>query len=116
MLRGEVGTRHAAAVIGVARQLQMLDDAFEIVRAGGVHTAGCLQFDDAFTTTVARGVPRADVLVLDMPSVFGSAVLAIELLGDRVDADAAHDALGAAHVALPAAPIARRSPSGTTTR
>jgi N-acetylglucosamine kinase-like BadF-type ATPase len=89
----EVGTRHGDAVIGVARRLDMLDDRFEIVRAGGLHVAGNASFDAAFSSVVAREAPGAEVLVLDMPSVFGSALLAIELLDGDTDADTAHDTL-----------------------
>ncbi len=88
-----VGARHGEAVIGVARRLGMLDDTFEIVRAGGVHSARNPQLDAAFLSVIESAAPLAEVLVLDVPAVLGSALLALELLGDGRTADAAHDLL-----------------------
>ena len=43
----DAGVQHGADVVGVARRLGMLDDAFDVVAAGGVHRAGEPRFSNA---------------------------------------------------------------------
>ncbi len=74
-----VASRHGDDVVGVARNLRMLDDAFDVVRAGGVHLAGCTTFDDAFASVIASAAPRARIVTLDQAPVRGAIQIALEL-------------------------------------
>ena len=60
----EQGRSLADEVLGVARRLDMLDTAFELVIAGSVHLAGSAPLDSAFTARVAEDAPRAQILPL----------------------------------------------------
>jgi hypothetical protein len=70
--------QHAADVIGVARTLGMLDSEFDVVRAGGVHAAGCAAFDRAFTGRLAQELPGARPVRLKVAPVTGAVLLALE--------------------------------------
>jgi N-acetylglucosamine kinase-like BadF-type ATPase len=76
----EQGRSLAGEVLGVARRLGMLGDAFELVIAGSVHLAGCAALDDAFAAGVAEGAPGARLVRLREPAVIGAARLAADLL------------------------------------
>lgn len=71
--------QHADMVGGVATQLGMLDDDFELVTSGGVHASGGL-FSDRFTDRVRHHCPRAVLVPLDARPVTGAVLLALELV------------------------------------
>jgi N-acetylglucosamine kinase-like BadF-type ATPase len=77
----EAGAQHGADVVGVARRLEMLDDTFDVVGAGGVHRADEPLFRDAFRATIAAVVPGARFVTLTTRPVVGAALLALESLG-----------------------------------
>ena len=70
--------QHAAMVVGIADRLEMRDAEFELVTAGGVHTAGG-RFVEAFVTHVLDRCPRAVVVPLTVPPVTGAIGLALDL-------------------------------------
>ena len=72
---------HARDVVGVARRLAMLDDTFDVVCSGGVHTAGNVAFDSAFRSALASEIPTAIPTLLVHPPVFGAVLLALNLVG-----------------------------------
>jgi N-acetylglucosamine kinase-like BadF-type ATPase len=74
-----VADRHADMVGGVATQLDMLDDDFELVTSGGVHASGGA-FTDRFAARVRHHCPRAELLPLDVRPVNGAVLLARELV------------------------------------
>jgi N-acetylglucosamine kinase-like BadF-type ATPase len=87
----EMGDSLAAAVVGVARILEMQDDVFEVVCAGGVHRAGSAALDTAFRTTLEASCPTAEPVALAAPPAIGAALLALEQLGPVTPA--VHDRL-----------------------
>jgi N-acetylglucosamine kinase-like BadF-type ATPase len=74
----EMGESLAAAVVGVARILEMQDDVFEVVCAGGVHGAGSATLDEAFRTALEASCPAAEPVALTAPPAIGAALLALE--------------------------------------
>jgi N-acetylglucosamine kinase-like BadF-type ATPase len=74
-----VADQHADMVGGVATQLGMLDDDFELVTSGGVHAAGGA-FSDRFIVRVRQHCPRALLVPLDARPVTGAVLLALELV------------------------------------
>ncbi len=97
--------QHGADVVGVARHLGMLADAFDVVCAGGVHRGDDPLFRDTFRDAVRASVPGARFVTLETPPVVGAALLAFELLDATsfaIDARVARDAI--------AADVARRIP------
>jgi N-acetylglucosamine kinase-like BadF-type ATPase len=74
-----VADQHADMVAGVATQLGMLDDAFELVTSGGVHAAGGA-FTERFATRVHHHSPGARLTPLDARPVAGAVLLALELV------------------------------------
>jgi N-acetylglucosamine kinase-like BadF-type ATPase len=73
--------QHAAMVVGVADQLVMRDTVFELVTAGGVHTAGG-RFAERFVAHVLDRCPQAVVVPLTAPPVTGAIGLALDLAHD----------------------------------
>jgi N-acetylglucosamine kinase-like BadF-type ATPase len=78
----EQGRSLADEVLGVARRLEMLDTAFELVIAGSVHLAGSAPLDRAFAARVAEGAPGAQIVPLRERPVIGAARLALEQIGE----------------------------------
>jgi N-acetylglucosamine kinase-like BadF-type ATPase len=77
----EQGRSLADEVLGVARRLGMLEEAFELVIAGSVHLAGSLPLDTAFAERVAARAPRAQIIPLRERAVVGAARLALDQIG-----------------------------------
>jgi N-acetylglucosamine kinase-like BadF-type ATPase len=75
----EQGRSLADEVLGVARRLQMLDTAFELVIAGSVHLARSAAIDGAFGARIAEHAPGATILALAERPVVGAGKLALEL-------------------------------------
>jgi N-acetylglucosamine kinase-like BadF-type ATPase len=74
-----VADQHADMVGGVATQLGMLDDDFELVTSGGVHASGGV-FSDRFTVRARHHCPGAVLVPLDARPVTGAVLLALELI------------------------------------
>ncbi len=75
----DVAAQHAAMVIGVAHHLEMIDDEFELVTAGGVHHSGG-GFSDIFAAHVIASCSRASIVPLDVRPAMGAVTLALESL------------------------------------
>ena len=90
----DVGAQHGRDVVGLARRLDMVDDTFDVVLAGGVHASGQPDIRRAFTDAVLADVPGARTRLLDCPPVAGAVLLALEAAG--VDASSLHPAVTAA--------------------
>ena len=86
-----MGESLAAAVVGVARILEMQDDVFEVVCAGGVHGAQMAALDAAFRAALSASCPASIPAALTAPPAIGAALLALERVMD-VDVDV-HDRL-----------------------
>lgn len=92
----DAGRQHGRDVVGVARRLHMVDDTFAVVRAGGVHGAGSLAFDGAFSSEVSSALPCVVFTTLERPPVVGAALLALEAVGvPTVDIDVDVDGVAA---------------------
>ena len=72
--------QQAEMVIGVARNLDLIDDEFELVTSGGVHAGGGL-FSETFTDKrVATDCRGASIVPLvEMPAL-GTVSIALDLL------------------------------------
>ena len=77
-IAAELGRDLALSVEGIARRLEMLDDSFELICFGGVHSAGSTVLDDAFASAVGAACPGATIVALEAPPVVGAALLALE--------------------------------------
>jgi N-acetylglucosamine kinase-like BadF-type ATPase len=89
----EVGAQHGRDVVGLARRLDMLDDSFDLVLAGGVHTSAQTHLRAAFVEVVHAGVPGAQPIPLSAPPVAGAVLLALESTG--VDGPARYETVTA---------------------
>jgi N-acetylglucosamine kinase-like BadF-type ATPase len=75
-----VATQHADMVGGVASALSMLDDDFELVTSGGVHSAGGA-FSERFSARVHELCPGAVLTPLACRPATGAVLLALDALG-----------------------------------
>ena len=75
------GRRLAETAAGVAARLGLADAAVPVVRTGAVHLASCTAFDRSFEETAAELLPRAEVVLAQMPPAAGAALLAVEAAG-----------------------------------
>jgi len=69
-----VAKQHARDVNGVASQLKFRDQHMTLIRAGGLHTAGCGVFDNAFESEINRLLGKVNVSVLNIAPVFGAII------------------------------------------
>ena len=69
--------QHAKDVVGAAKILGFENEEFTVVRAGGLHTAGCKAFDNVFSTYLKTNLPNAKLVVLSKSPVIGAAIHAI---------------------------------------
>lgn len=81
----DLGTQHAAMVVGVAKRIGLLDDGFELVTSGGVHAGGG-RFSDVFIDHVTNACPGATVAPLQVIPAMGAVILAVESLKRTVRA------------------------------
>ena len=72
-----VAKQHARDIQGVVLQLNFPSGAIPVVRAGGLHTANCAEFNDSFESELRLLVPQAAMSVLDIAPVYGSVVHAV---------------------------------------
>lgn len=57
-------------------QLGLSDTPVQVIRAGGLHTASCKTFDQAFEKGLKAAHPDANTQVLDISPVYGAVVYA----------------------------------------
>ncbi|MCX6428853.1 MAG: hypothetical protein NT152_04635 [Actinobacteria bacterium] len=77
-----VARQHAQDVVGIANLLNFENNAFDVVRAGGLHTANLGAFNSAFESVLASSYPLARPIVLDIAPVIGAAIhAAAQILG-----------------------------------
>lgn len=69
-----VARQHAVDVYGIATQLNFQTKPITVIRAGGLHTAGCTVFDATFEAEVKLLLGSAQVRVLDVAPVFGAVI------------------------------------------
>ncbi len=72
----KVAHQHALDVFGIFSRLDFKGEKVTIIRAGGLHTAGCAIFDQEFEGEVTRLIPNSSIKVLTIPPVFGSVLAA----------------------------------------
>ena len=78
-LLSSAGDRHGAMVVGVADQLGLVEQSFELALSGGVHRARDPWFASAFATTVSAGCPGAQPALVDVAPVHGAVLIARDL-------------------------------------
>jgi N-acetylglucosamine kinase-like BadF-type ATPase len=69
-----VAKQHARDIQGIVLQLNFPAGAIPVVRAGGLHTADCQVFNQAFESELRTLVPHAAISILDIAPVYGSLV------------------------------------------
>ena len=69
-----VAHQHAIDIHGIATQLNFHHKPITVIRAGGLHTAGCAVFDATFESEVKRLLGNAHVHVLDIAPAFGAVI------------------------------------------
>ena len=69
-----VAKQHAIDVYGIATQLNFQTKPITVIRAGGLHTAGCAVFDATFEAEVKLLLGNAQVRTLDVAPVFGAVI------------------------------------------
>jgi N-acetylglucosamine kinase-like BadF-type ATPase len=82
---GEQMGQNAAAV---ARRLELADEPFALVLAGGVFRSGSPALLAALETPVRAYAPRSHTVLLDVPPAIGSALLALDAAGVTLTPDA----------------------------
>ena len=75
------GTTLGANAGLVARKLDMQEETFEVVMAGGVLRAGCRTLEQALKKELRRSAPGAFPVRLEVPPVVGAALRALENIG-----------------------------------
>jgi N-acetylglucosamine kinase-like BadF-type ATPase len=74
-----VAKQHAIDVIAMIDQLGLAGTAVQVIRAGGLHTAGCETFDQTFEKALKSKHSGAITQVLDISPVYGAVVHAAQL-------------------------------------
>ena len=69
-----VANQHALDVIAMLKKLGLTDSTVNVIRAGGLHTAGCAIFDQTFENALKSGHPGAVTQVLDISPVYGAVI------------------------------------------
>jgi N-acetylglucosamine kinase-like BadF-type ATPase len=72
----KVAKQHALDVFGIYSRLKFDGEGVAIIRAGGLHTAGCQIFDLNFEDEVRRLIPKAAIEILGISPVFGAVLSA----------------------------------------
>lgn len=91
-----VATQHALDVYGIASQLNFIGKEIKVVRAGGLHTAGCSVFDATFESEVKRLINSAQINVLEVAPVFGAVIHCAHQYFDVFSTEFASNLLNAA--------------------
>jgi len=69
-----VAAQHASDVVAMINRLGLANTAVPVVRAGGLHTAGCATFDLTFERVLKSAQPGASSKVLNISPVYGAVV------------------------------------------
>ena len=69
-----VATQHAGDVVAIINRLGLANTAVSVIRAGGLHTAGCATFDLTFEKALKSTQPGASSRVLDISPVYGAVI------------------------------------------
>jgi N-acetylglucosamine kinase-like BadF-type ATPase len=69
-----VAAQHASDVVAMINQLGLTNTSVPVVRAGGLHTAGCATFDLTFEKVLKSAQPGASSKVLNISPVYGAVV------------------------------------------
>jgi N-acetylglucosamine kinase-like BadF-type ATPase len=69
-----VATQHANDVVAMINRLGLANTEVPVIRAGGLHTAGCETFDQTFEKLLHSAHPDAVSKVLNIPPVYGAVV------------------------------------------
>lgn len=69
-----VAAQHASDVVAMINRLGLANTAVPVVRAGGLHTAGCATFDLTFEKVLKSAQPGACSKVLSISPVYGAVV------------------------------------------
>ena len=69
-----VATQHANDVVAIINRLGLTNTAVPVIRAGGLHTAGCATFDLTFEKALKSKQPGATSKVLNISPVYGAVV------------------------------------------
>ena len=85
------GAQHGRDLAGLVRRLEMTADAFDVVLAGGVHTAANPVFGAAFEREVHSVAPASRLRTLTSPPVVGAVLMAVEAAG--ADTAGVHEVL-----------------------
>jgi N-acetylglucosamine kinase-like BadF-type ATPase len=80
------GTALGESAVLVARQLDLLEERFDVVLSGGLFRAGSLLLTEALEAALRPQAPGARLLPLQTPPVVGAALLALDALDVRVPA------------------------------
>jgi hypothetical protein len=56
------------------KNLDLADSPVNVIRAGGLHTAGCAIFDETFEKALRKVYPQAVTQVLDISPVYGAVI------------------------------------------
>jgi N-acetylglucosamine kinase-like BadF-type ATPase len=71
-----VAAQHATDVIAMISRLGLSDADVPVIRAGGLHTAGCVTFDATFERVLSESQPKASPKVLEISPVYGAVIYA----------------------------------------
>lgn len=69
-----VAAQHASDVVAMINRLGLTNTAVPVIRAGGLHTAGCSTFDLTFEKVLKSSQPGASSKVLSISPVYGAVV------------------------------------------
>jgi N-acetylglucosamine kinase-like BadF-type ATPase len=77
-----------ATAVHVLLSLGMEDLAFDLILAGGMFRSGDQDLIQGVSGVVRAAAPQAAIVLLDVPAVVGSVLLALELAGERPGSEA----------------------------
>jgi N-acetylglucosamine kinase-like BadF-type ATPase len=83
----EAGQELGRNVVAIARRLEMLDEPFDMVLAGGTFRNPCTLFRDALAELVRASAPYARPAPLLVAPAIGAALLAMDAAGEVTGAD-----------------------------
>lgn len=73
-----VAAQHAHDVVAMINRLGLATAPVPVIRAGGLHTAGCTSFDQTFEQVLHANQPNALSKVLTIPPVYGAVIHAAQ--------------------------------------
>ena len=69
-----VANQHADDVSAMIEKVGLSGSQVQVIRAGGLHTAGCVNFDETFEKALKSKHPGAITQILDISPVYGAVV------------------------------------------